>query len=355
MKRILKNIFDHTRIIRLRRTGVRIRQVVETTVRWQLRIACIILILIQTSHAQISVTLQPLPATLKFGDPINLQIQVEAPADGKIILPDWNEALKPFELLSAPDTSRIRVGSDRKQWDIGLKATCYESGAQALPPIWFKWVSADGITVDSASTQPVMTNISSVVPDSILAAADSTQQPHHLLRANHQWKMPYTLADFLPYIYILIGIVGLYYLIRWWVKKRRRKEVVADAGPPPEPAHVIALRALDALRDEQLYQAGKIKEYYSILTEILRRYFEACFDVPAMESTSFQLLRDIELPLGDTELLKSLETMLTHADFAKFAKHQPDATTCQQDLERAYVLVNKTKPVQQPLLVGEAA
>ncbi|MCX6640988.1 MAG: hypothetical protein NTW14_11010 [bacterium] len=305
--------------------------------------------------ASITASLQGLPDSTKFGDPLKLQITVTSPPDGKILLPDWTKALEPFELLSPPDTSQQQIVNGQRQWNLKLNAVCYQAGAQVFKSLTFKWISADGSVIDSAATDVKIVEVQNVIPDSILAVADSTQQPHHLLRPNRQWKLGYSLADFYIYILILFGAAAAYFLIRWYLRKRRSKVVEAVAGPPPEPAHVIALRALDHLRDQQLFQAGRIKDYYSELSEILRRYFELRFDVPAMESTSFQLLRDIEVHLGDKELIASLETLLTDADLAKFAKHQPNANTCQQDLEQAYTLVNQTKPAPKPLLSEEAA
>jgi hypothetical protein len=197
--------------------------------------------------------------------------------------------------------------------------------------------------------------IRGVVPDSILAIADTTSQKHHLLQPNRRVEVGYVLADFIPWVLILLGLITAFLLLRWWIRKRKKVRETVETGPPPRPADEIALEELDALRDRQLYQNGKIKEYYSELSGILRRYIETRYEIPALESTSFQLLRDVEKSLGDDNLRELLKTILEDADLAKFAKHRPDQDTCHEDLQNAYVFVSKTKPEPRPILTEEAA
>lgn len=300
------------------------------------------------------VDLEGLPDSLRIGDPLSLRLTVDAPAEGMLLLPDWLQALAPLELLAAPDTT-ISRRKDRRKLEIELQATCYVKGDYVIEPFRVRWTSADGSVNDSAATDAFPITVFGVVTDSILAMADTTTQAHHLLLPNRARLLPYGFWEIARWVLLALAIVGLFFLVRSLIRRKRQALEDVDAGPPPRPAHEIALEELDALRDKKLYQAGRIKEYYSALSEIIRRYFEARYDIPAMESTSFQFLRDIEPVLDDQNLQSVLENLLTDADLAKFAKHQPDASACQKELEMGYTLVEKTKPKPSLILSGEAA
>lgn len=303
----------------------------------------------------LKVNLEGVPDTLRIGEPVNVQLNVSSPPEGYILLPDWKETLEKFELLAPPDTSGLSRHGEGQLPFVKLKLTCYETGEQVFQPIPVRWVSIDGTASDSVETDPIIVYVQGLVPDSILAMADTTQQPHHLLQPNRRWKLPVSFAEIFPWILIILGSIGVFLLIRWLVRRRKKKAELVETAIPVRPPHEIALEALDALRDRRLYQTGDIKAYYSELSEIIRRYIEARFDVPALESTSFQLLRVIESHLKDKKLYLILETVLSDADLAKFAKHQPDEETCRKDLGHAYVLVNQTTRQAGLLETEEAA
>jgi hypothetical protein len=289
---------------------------------------------------------------------MDVRLTISAPAGGRIQLPKWDEALDKFELLTSPDTAAFGRTTIGAPLTLGLKTTCYEGGEQVFQPISVRWISVDGSRLDSAQTDPIIVFVRGVVPDSILALADTTQKPYKLLQPNRIRKLGVSLAEIVPWILLAAIAAGLFYLVRWWLRRRKRKaEVAAEiAATPPRPAHEVALESLDRLRDEQLYQDGKIKEYYIRLSEIVRLYIEGRYQIPAMESTSFQLLRDTEAVLTDQNLRAVLANLLEDADLAKFAKQRPNEETCQRDLEKAYVFVRKTTPQPAPLLTqGEAA
>jgi hypothetical protein len=290
-----------------------------------------------------------------MGDPMDLRLTFTPPGPGRL-LPDWTKDLDKFELLEPPDTSALknRTGGPVV---INLKATCYEPGDQTLGPVTVHWLAADGQTI-SGETASFKVHVKGVVPQAELAQADTVQKPVKLLEPNRIKKLGMSLADLMPWILGILIAAGIFWGLLWYLKRRKRKTVEVTAPVvPPRPAHEIALEALDRLRDQHLYQAGRLKEYYSLLTEILRRYIEARWEIPAMESTSFQLLRDVETKINDANLRLLLENLLSDADLAKFAKNQPDEVTCQRDLEKGYILVQKTTPAAPSLLApqGEAA
>jgi len=312
-----------------------------------------ILIALPTSAA-VRVTVSGALDTLFIGDPMPLTVDIFVPPNGKMQLPNFDAILDPFELQAKPDTALVATETGLEHWRVSLLTTCYLSGDQVIQPIQVKWSADDGSYADSSESEPYIVFVQGVVPEKILAIADTTSKKFHLLQPNRVSHLGYTFAEFIPWIIVGIVVIVLFFAGRWLFKKRKKSIEKVEVGPPPRPAHEIALEALDGLRDRKVYQSGEIKTYYSELTDIIRHYIESRYTVSAMESTSFQLLRDIEKKLGDQNLKLVLESMLTDADLAKFAKHRPDEETCQKDLQNGYVFVNKTKQARQ-VLTEEAA
>jgi len=310
--------------------------------------------LISTTGADLRVHLEGVRDSLRIGDPLDLLLQISAPPGGYVLLPDWKEVLGDFELLAQPDTVSSLYVEEPQQMEISLRTTCYSTGDQILPAILVRWVSADGVISDSAETEPVIVHVQGVVPDSILALADTTLQPHHLLQSNRRWKLHLSFAEVAPWILGALVVVGVFFLLLRLFRRKRKEIEDIGTWPSSRSPHEIAFEELDALWDKRFYQNGRIKEYYSELSEIIRRYIQARFKLPALESTSFQLLREIEPHLAE-ENYGALEKILSDADLAKFAKHQPAEEICRHDLEEAYVLVHKTIPQTVPGAVVEAA
>lgn len=124
-------------------------------------------------------------------------------------------------------------------------------------------------------------------------------------------------------ILIIIGIGALvYYLIKKFQKKKI-EEVVYKS--PIEKATNL----LNNLEQRELWQKGAVKEYYSELTDIARNYIEEAIEIPAMESTTSELidgLRKASLKKKmkiSPEILENLERVLKQADLVKFAKSKP--------------------------------
>ncbi len=123
----------------------------------------------------------------------------------------------------------------------------------------------------------------------------------------------------------------------------------AGPPPPPRPAHVIALEALDVLVAEGLIQRGQVREYYGRLSEILRGYIDSRFGLRSLEATTDELtpiLRRHEV-LGK-QWLEPLRKFLTTCDLAKFARHVPPQSVTDEATAFARQVVRETRPEEHP-------
>ena len=125
-----------------------------------------------------------------------------------------------------------------------------------------------------------------------------------------------------------------------YLRGKRVKELVRIF----KPAHEIAYGRLRALVKEDLVGAGKIKEFYERISDILRHYIEHRFSLRAPERTTEEFLAE----LASTELLPAAEKQrlgefLQHCDLVKFAKHNPTTQQIQETFDLVKDFIEKTK------------
>jgi hypothetical protein len=120
--------------------------------------------------------------------------------------------------------------------------------------------------------------------------------------------------------------------------------------------HEWALMELEKLRVKKLWQAGKIKDYHTEITDILRKYIEDRFHLMAMESTTAEILEDIE---NKTLVLKEyreiLDKTLSMADLVKFAKYLPLPEEHEKSMDYAIDFINSTNSTPDFPLQNENA
>lgn len=156
---------------------------------------------------------------------------------------------------------------------------------------------------------------------------------------------PFVWQDYI--YYILIGLLILLILaaigvgVYMYIQKKKKgyyfKPVVV------EPPHVIALHALDHVKVEKLWQQGREKEYFTEVTDILRKYIEDRFGVSAFEMTSDEILNIVNNFMIAESSTDSLHQVLKLADLVKFAKYKPLPDENDLSLVNAYLFVNQTK------------
>ena len=177
---------------------------------------------------------------------------------------------------------------------------------------------------------------------------DSTSQSIYDLKP--QLTLKFKLAEIRGYIawgllialLVALAIYGLHRYLE--ARGRHLKDLFKPA--PPEPPHVVAIKALEALHHQKLWQNNKHKLYYSTLTDILRTYIAGRWEVSAMEMTSDEIItamRQEELP---EKARMDLTSVLMDADLVKFAKFTPEAEQNESDYTKVYYFVEETKPVE---------
>lgn len=275
--------------------------------------------------------------TILIGDQILYRIDVAQPQNINISFPSFKDTITGhIEIIRTIERDTTLIQDDFIQVRQDYLITSFDSGFYEIPSQKLN-ILEENNKID-IFTDPAYLRVLTMPLDTTQAIFDI--------------KLPYgepiTLAEVLPYILaFLLLAVGIFFLIRF-IRNLRNKRRGIVRKKPSEPAHIVALRELDKLKADKLWQNNKVKGYYTRLTDIIRSYLEGRFDVHAMEHTSDEILEELKQSgFNDNRLFKKLKDTLIMSDLVKFAKLKPlpqDNETCILD---AYIFINETKPVEK--------
>lgn len=285
--------------------------------------------------AQITVSAEVDSTNMLIGDQLKLHIFANHSPDISVQKLDLSpfEAEEEIEIVAEGDWDTLqRNGTFVLQKD--LTFTIFDSGYYWLPELPISYTK-NGVTNTSKTTRiPMQVGTVSIADTLQLAPIKD------IIREEANWR------DYLPFIGSLLAlglIAGLIYYFR-------KKKTDAEIPPAPEiklPAHEIALTALDQLKSEQLWQQGDIKTYQSRLTYTIREYLENRYEIPALESTTEEIQRNLKKVDFDNSWKDKLRNILQVADLVKFAKAKPPADFHDQVWQEAkdFVVATKAKVV----------
>lgn len=285
------------------------------------------------SAQELRLTARTDSSTYKLGTWIILHVDGDIPNNVQSIGPAAKDSIGPFELLRI-DTLEAYHENDRMQPSWTLRLITFDSGKVFIPPIPFSYTATGDSTRRIAMTNPVFLTITGLQVD----------PKGELKDIKPPLDAPWLFADFLPYIIALVVIAlagAAYYYYR---KKKKQKEKGFVPAKPAIPPAQVALAALRQLEDKHLWQQGKIKEFYSEATEIIRRFLEDQFGILALESTSDEIMQQLKQRQEAQTLLKQFLSFFTTADLVKFAKYTPTPTEHETELRWAYEFVRTMMP-----------
>jgi len=273
-----------------------------------------------------------------IGDWITVNVNVRHP-HGTVLTPLLGDTLAAFQVI---DRGMLERKSDTET-TTRMVIAGYDSSLCAIPPIIFLYTLSGDTSSGKVSTNSLAITIHKVPVDTSKEFKDL--KPPLSVRI--------TFVEIALYAGILLAVaVAAYFSYRYW-KRRKRKEPESLYVPPPRPAHLIALEQLAALKEKKLWQQGRIKEYYSEATEIIRRYFENRYDIMALEQTTDEIMHELKKHRHAEKVWAETERLLRRADLVKFAKYQPGIDEHEETLVVAFDLVEKTRGTERQTVISQ--
>lgn len=257
-----------------------------------------------------------------------IDVYVKAETNNKIdtIGPAIKDSIGPFEIL------KVERQIEKPEWMIRL--TTIDTGKLFIPPIEFVYKLNGDTTRQKVYTNSLLVSVASINIDPAGDIKD-VKSPKYA---------PWLFEDFIPYIVVIIILIAIvlgYYYYR--KKKMSKKDFLAEVKIEIPP-HKEALSALYMLEQKKLWQQGKVKEYYSEVTEIIRRFFEKRWNIIALEMTSNEILEQMKNIPEALKIWKEMESFFLVADLVKFAKYLPSPAENTEEMNIAYRIVKEMTP-----------
>jgi hypothetical protein len=264
---------------------------------------------------------------IRIGEQFNYEIEIEEIQD--VRLPKFeSDSLNRIGLVAS------KIDSLKNRLVVKYTLTSFDSGRYVLPG------QEVFIRDRRFLTDPVIVDVGTVPVDTI------KQPMHHIKSIKSE---PYLFSDYLNYFWglivalVIIGII-LYYVLR---DKPTHEEVI-ERIPPFE----MAKQRLQELDQKKLIEQNRIKLYYVELTDIVRSFIEREMKIPALESTTDELIETItdfnessKLDIPD-DTLKKLQRLLQEADLVKFAKMKPLLNEIELHRRDAETVIDIIHPAQ---------
>ena len=232
--------------------------------------------------------------------------------------------------LAKPDSSVI--DNNRLMIKQDILITSFDEALYLLPPF---------IVIDEADT--IYSNQVALKVSTLEVNADT---PEDFFDIKEIWKPPFVLADYYPIIFGILLALFMICVIGYIVQRLRNRKSALPELLKEElkiPPHELAIRELNEIKLQKLWQQGRNKDYYTQITDTLRRYIFRRFGINAMEMTSYEILDIITRENDARSVYDTLKKILQLADLVKFAKLHPLPDENDLSIAYSYLFVNQTK------------
>lgn len=295
------------------------------------KVAILFLLISLNLFAQLKVEVKTDTTDYLVGDFINLKINAEYSKEFILQEPLYRDSLKKFEIIKETpfksDTLQNKI-TYLKEFVLSF----YDSAEVYIPSFAF-------VLTAKGDTSKIY-----FYSDSILVKIHSLEikAEEDIKDIKAPIKIPLNILEIILWTLLVLLILALIYFI---VKKFLKRKIMQVEKPEIIlPPFVVALTKLDELEKEKLWQNGKVKEYHSRITEIIREYFERRFSFPALELTSSEQIQFLAGIKEAEKILKTTEEFFTNADLVKFAKFNPVPDLNAIMMSQAKEIVNSTVP-----------
>jgi hypothetical protein len=242
---------------------------------------------------------------------------------------------KKIEILAGPLVDSSINQNGRLKIVQSYLITSFDSGFYQVPPVFVEMKNENGLKrfySDYSQLEVMRVKI---------APADSTTKIFDIIKP---YRAPVTIGEILPWILAVMFAGALVWVAIFYLRKIKRSKKGIEPVINPDPAHVIAFRELEKLREEQLWQKGELKHYYTRLTEIMRQYLEDRYMVFSLELTTSETLEALlKTGFKKDDSYDQLKSILTGADLVKFAKYKPEPTENESHFQNSWIFIVTTK------------
>lgn len=304
------------------------------------KITFIILLMLSmlTVKAQVEVKTQIDSTEILIGQQAHITLDVMLKSGMKLVLPEF----KPLENItpgvevveqSVADTSSL--GDDKLKISRIYTLTSFDENIYYIPALNVK-VDGKDYKSKELALKVLTVEVDTLHPEKFFPPKDVQNNPFKW----EDWSAIFWLGVLLTALVVLV-----YYL---YTRFKENKPIIAKVKFVKRLLpHQKAMNNIERIKADNLVSSENQKEYYTQLTDTLRKYIEERFGFNAMEMTSAEIISSLK-SRGDNEMISELNQLFETADLVKFAKYSTLINENDNNLVNAIQYINSTKMDDQP-------
>lgn len=283
-------------------------------------------------HGQISLKAQMDSSIMFIGQQSAFHLILSTPQNSRVTFPilTGDTLVNGIEIIQKSPIDTVLTNDGRMEMIQHFLVTSFDSGLYYIPPI------PVAFGTDTFYSNDLGLKILTLEVDTVKKTVydiKSVQKPL------------FYLSDYLTQIVCILGIYALILFLIWIYLKKKFKvtpEMVIQSEQTLPP-HIAAIMELDKIKQHKIWKQGKNKEFYTQLSEIIRKYMSRRFQINALEMTTEELLSIFRKDRISVSVYENLKQILQLSDLVKFAKIEPLESEHELSLMNSYLFVNQTK------------
>ena len=280
--------------------------------------------------AQSSVTAKIEPIEMMIGEQATVTLTVQTADDAKV---DWPTFQPRQMLVPGVEVLNTQRTSDHT---MVITLTSFDGNLYHLPPFKVKINGKEQQSADLA-LKVVEIEVDTTQLNKFFPPKDVQDNPFLW----SDWSLSFWLSVLLL---VLIALCGYLYL-----RLRDNKPIISHIKIVKRLLpHQKAMKEIEQIKADRMVASENAKEYYTKLTDTLRKYIEERYGFSAMEMTSSEIIERLTAA-GDQQSLDELRQLFTTADLVKFAKYSTMINENDANLVSAIDFINQTKLENQPV------
>ena len=291
------------------------------------------------SMAQVSVEAQIDSVEMFVGQQVHITLTANVKEESKVEFPQF----KPTEYFTPGVEVLASHELGKKEQDNGFVArsvvytlTSFDDTLYYLPPMTVK-VDGKPYQSKSLALKVLTIEVDTTHVDQFFGPKDVQSNPFQW----SDWSLPFWLSVLL----LVLMALGYYLYLRLRDNKPIIKSIRIVKRLLP---HQKAMKEIEQIKADKMVTSENSKEYYTKLTDTLRKYIEERYGFSAMEMTSSEIIERLTAT-QDQKALDELTQLFTTADLVKFAKYSTLINENDMNLVNAIEFINQTKQENMPV------
>lgn len=318
--------------------------------RWILTIGMLLAALVTAWAQEVEVSAKVQDPAVAVGKPFPFELTMKVPYGYYVEWNDFasNSLSNQIDIYKRGDVVRTADADSNIIVQQELTLMTFDTGAVQIPPVGLTYArSADDPRRMKVFTEPVDLQVTTIT-------VDTTQAFKPIVPPISK---PVAMKELFPWILgaLLLVLAAIFV----WLYLKRRKPRVDENGQPVKgpviPPYNKAIGDLEQLRQQKLCQAGKVKEYYSGLSDIAREYIEGQFQVNAVEMTTDTILEEVRELHFEEPIYRKLKDTMELSDLVKFAKYTTSSLENDNAMDDMTDFVHQSYAHYQAMKAQEAA